>query len=190
MPATRTQSSPAETERASSGTQDDQLREYVEDLARPVFVRGEGTQARLSDEGPAGGFDAYCPPLPLQALGDRSFAADLGIEFPYASGAMANGIGSVEIVETLGRAGMLGFFGAAGLSHERVAGAIDALQSRLGGKPFGVNLIHSPNEPAHEMGTAELLLRRGVRLIEASAYLDLTPAVIRYRATGLARGAD
>ena len=40
------------------------------------------------------------------------------------TGAMANGIGSVEIVEAMGRAGMLGSFGAAGLSLERIAQAI------------------------------------------------------------------
>ena len=56
---------------------------------------------------------------------------------------------------------------------------MDRLQANLGDRTFAVNLIHSPNEPAHEMAVAELLLRKGVRLIEASAYLDLTPAVVR-----------
>src|SRR5262249_3473842 len=58
------------------------------------------------------------------------------------------------------------------------------IQPDLGDKPYCVNLIHSPNEPAHEMATAELLLKRGVPLVEASAYLDLTPAIVRYRVAG------
>jgi PfaD family protein len=100
------------------------------------------------------------------------------------TGAMANGIGSVEVVEAMSRSGMLGSFGAAGLSVERITQAIDRLKADLGGGPFCVNLIHSPNEPSHEMATAELLLRKQVRLVEASAYLDLTPAVVRYRVAG------
>jgi PfaD family protein len=79
---------------------------------------------------------------------------------------------------------MLGSFGAAGLSLERIAAALDRIQPDLGDKPYCVNLIHSPNEPAHEMATAELLLKRGVPLVEASAYLDLTPAIVRYRVAG------
>jgi PfaD family protein len=90
----------------------------------------------------------------------------------------------------MGRAGMLGSFGAAGLSLDRVTQAIDRLQTSLSDGPYCVNLIHSPNEPAHESATADLLLRRGVRTVEASAYLDLTPPIVRYRLAGLSRGPD
>jgi len=125
---------------------------------------------------------AYLPPLGPEQLGDPTFLADHGLKYPYMTGAMANGIGSVEIVEAMSRAGMLGSFGAAGLSLERIGQAIDRLQADLGSAPFCVNLIHSPSEPAHEMATAELFLKKRVRLVEASAYLDLTPAIVRYRA--------
>ena len=76
------------------------------------------------------------------------------------TGAMANGIGSVEIVEAMGRAGMLGIFGAAGLSLDRIDGGHrPAAGERSATQPYCFNLIHSPNEPAHEMATAELLLQ-------------------------------
>src|SRR5438477_82872 len=127
---------------------------------------------------------AYLPPLPPHQLGDPAFRGDHGLKYAYMTGAMANGIGSADIVEEMSRAGMLGSFGAAGLSVERVGQALDRIQPALGESPYCVNLIHSPNEPAHEMATAELLLRRGVRLVEASAYLDLTPAIVRYRLAG------
>jgi PfaD family protein len=103
---------------------------------------------------------------------------------------MANGIGSVAIVTAMSRAGMLGFFGAAGLSVSRIDAAIDELRRQLRDAPFGVNLIHSPNEPDHEAATVGLLLRRGVRLVEASAYMDLTLPVVRYRLAGIRRGPD
>src|SRR5436853_157252 len=84
-----------------------------------------------------------------------------------AAGAPAAGIGSVALVAAMSRAGMLGFFGAAGLSLGRIEAAINQLQRDLD-SPFGINLIHSPHEPDHEAATVDLLLRRGVRLVEAS----------------------
>ena len=85
---------------------------------------------------------------------------------------------------------MLGFFGAAGLSLQRIEAAIERLQRELGHAPFGINLIHSPGEPDHEAATVDLLLRRGVRLVEASAYLDLTLPVIPRPELGLIRFDD
>lgn len=118
-------------------------------------------------------------------LGDPEFRKEHGLRYAYVTGAMANGIASCEIVEAMSRAGMLGFFGAAGLSPARVEQAVDRLQSSLGGAPHGFNLIHSPNEPDLEAAVADLYLRRGVRLVEASAYLDLTLPVVRYRLAGI-----
>src|SRR5262249_44841214 len=109
---------------------------------------------------------AILPPLPAEHLGDPAFLRDHALRYPYRTGAMANGIGSVEIVEAMSRAGMLGSFGAAGLSLERIGAAVDRLKASLGDSPYCVNLIHSPNEPAHEMATAELLLNKGVTRVE------------------------
>jgi PfaD family protein len=132
----------------------------------------------------------YAPPLAPEHLGDGRFAATHGVRYPYMAGAMANGIASVDLVTALGQAGFLGSFGAAGLSLPRIDQAIATLQERLGDRPFAANLIHSPNEPRTEMGTAEIYLQRGLHLVEASAFLDLTPALIRYRCTGLSRSVD
>jgi trans-AT polyketide synthase, acyltransferase and oxidoreductase domains len=133
---------------------------------------------------------AHLQPLTPDLLGDPAFLAAHGVRFAYMTGAMANGIGSPEIVIAMSRAGMLGSYGAAGLSIDRVAAAIERLQSELGDAPWCVNLIHSPNEPSHEMAMAELLLAKRVPLVEASAYLDLTPAIVRYRLAGYARTVD
>jgi trans-AT polyketide synthase/acyltransferase/oxidoreductase domain-containing protein len=132
----------------------------------------------------------FLPSLQLGNLGDPCFCRDHGLHYAYIAGAMANGIASVELVETMARGGMLGFFGAAGLSPAQVAVAIDRLQREIPGLPFGVNLIHSPNEPAIEAAVADLLLQSGVRLIEASAYLRLTLPVVRYRVKGIHRDVD
>ena len=126
----------------------------------------------------------FLPAIRPDRLGDASFRDAHGLRYAYASGAMANGIGSVEIIEAMGRAGMLGIFGAAGLPLGQVEAAIDRLEGPL---PRGFNLIHSPNDPALESAVVDLYLRRGVRLVEASAYLDLTLPVVRYRLKGLRR---
>ena len=132
---------------------------------------------------------AFAPAVPPEQLGDASFKRDHGLRYNYVAGAMANGIASTALVEEMARGGMLGFFGAAGLSLTRVEAAIDQLSSSLNGIPFGFNLIHSPNEPALEAAVADLYLRRGIRLVEASAYLRLTLPLVRYRVTGIARDA-
>jgi PfaD family protein len=125
------------------------------------------------------------PAVRLEDLGDPAFRADHGLRYAYVTGAMANGIGSADIVEEMSRAGMLGFFGSAGLAPQRVEAAIDRINRNLGERPYGFNLIHSPNEPALENTIVDLYLRRGVRLVEASAYLDLTLPVVRYRLHGI-----
>ena len=130
---------------------------------------------------------AYAPPLRPEDLGDPLFKQRHNLRYAYVVGAMANGITSVEMVEAAAQAGMIGFFGAAGLSPERIEAAIDQLQTRLSGLPYGFNLIHSPNDPAHEAATVDLYMRRGVRLVSASAYLGLTLPLVCYRVSGIHR---
>ena len=132
---------------------------------------------------------AYLPPSAPESLGDAGFRADHGIRYAYLAGAMANGIGSEEVVEAMARAGMLAFFGSAGLSINRVRKAVDRISAKLGDLPFGFNLIHSPNERGLEEEIIDLYIERGVRLVEASAFLRLTPALIRYRLHGIHRDA-
>jgi trans-AT polyketide synthase, acyltransferase and oxidoreductase domains len=133
---------------------------------------------------------ATLPPLYPEWLGDRSFCEVHGVRFPYVAGEMANGIATVRMVVAMAEAEMLGFFGAAGLSYERVERAVDELISTLGELPWGINLIHSPSESALEDRVADLLIRRQVKRISASAFMALTPAVVRCSAAGLRRDAQ
>jgi len=128
-----------------------------------------------------------CPPA---RLGDDSFCKDHGIDYPYVAGAMANGIASTELVEAMGHAGMIGFFGSAGLSLDRVEAAIDRLQANLGDRPFGFNLINSPNEKGLEEAIVDLYLRRGVKLVSASAYMALSLAVVKFRVHSIHQNDD
>jgi trans-AT polyketide synthase/acyltransferase/oxidoreductase domain-containing protein len=174
-----------------------QIAGLASQVREPLFVitRAEDGQAGVGVGGEAGsgaptGYRAVgvLPPLYPEWLGDRSFCEAHGTRFPYVAGEMANGIATVRMVVTMARAGMLGFFGAGGLDLRRVELAVGELGRELKSQAnWGVNLIHSPAEPALEERTAELLLRHGVSRISASAFMDLTPAVVRCMATGLRR---
>lgn len=130
---------------------------------------------------------AYAPPLHPENLGDPQFKKTYNLRFAYIAGAMANGITSVEMVEKAGRAGMVGFFGAAGLSLDQIEAAIDRLQETLKDIPFGFNLINSPNDPELEAAVVQLYLKRGITLVSSSAYLDLTLPLVYYRVKGIHR---
>ncbi|MBX9790138.1 MAG: PfaD family polyunsaturated fatty acid/polyketide biosynthesis protein [Pirellulales bacterium] len=133
---------------------------------------------------------AFLPETRLESLGDPTFCADHGLRYPYVTGAMANGIGSAAIVEAMGQVGMLGFFGSAGLPVDRVEREIDHIQATLGARPYGINLINNPGEPDLENAIVDLYLRKGVRLIEASAFLALSLPLVRYRTHGIHRDAN
>ncbi len=130
----------------------------------------------------------FAPAVLPETLGNRAFCSDLGIRYPYLGGSMAKGISSIAMVEELGKAGMLGFFGAAGLPFAAVEAAVDRLTAA--DVPCGFNLIHSPHEPDLEQALADLYIRKGVRLVEASAFLALTLPLVRYRVHGIHRAAD
>lgn len=130
------------------------------------------------------------PAIMPEQLGDPSFRADHGLRYAYLSGAMANGIGSVEIAVAMAKAGMMGFFGAAGLAPQSIEDAVVRLQREAPNHPWGVNLIHAPQEPSWEEKVTDILIKHGVHLIEASAYLRLTPAVVRYRTHGIYQDAN
>lgn len=132
----------------------------------------------------------FIPPTRLESMGDPTFCADHGIRYPYVTGAMANGIGSAAIVEAMGMAGMLGFFGSAGLPLDRVEREIDHIQATLGPRSYGINLINSPAEPDLEANIIDLYLRKGVKRIEASAFLALSLPLIRFRTHGIHRDAN
>lgn len=172
------------------------------DIKHPVFIVDKDGEPAVATSGTAElyrqdheGEDClpllgFVPPLAPDSFGDATFKRMLGIRYPYVAGAMANAITSVEMVVAAARAGMVGFFGAAGLPPAKVELAIDRLQADLKDLPFGMNLIHSPGDPNLENEIVNLYLKKGVRLISASAYMRLTPYIVLYRVKGIHTGPD
>ncbi|MDB9447351.1 PfaD family polyunsaturated fatty acid/polyketide biosynthesis protein [Anabaena sp. CS-542/02] len=125
------------------------------------------------------------PPMQVQQLGDPKFLDFHNVKYAYATGSMAHGIASEELVIALGKEKILSSFGAGGLSPDRVEAAIKRIQQALPEGIYAFNLLHSPSEPTLERGTIDLYLKYQVRTIEASAFLDLTDNVVYYRVAGL-----
>jgi PfaD family protein len=176
-----------------------ELGEAILRVNRPLFIINFNGKMGFSQDGtitigdrkPAGTDTlpllGYVPALHPADLGDPEFKHAHNLRYAYVAGAMANGITSVEMVEEAGRNGMIGFFGAAGLLPGEIETAIARLQESMGSRPFGFNLIHSPADPALEQATVDLYRRHGVKLVSASAYMDLTLALVLYRVSGIYR---
>lgn len=132
---------------------------------------------------------AALPPIYPEWLGDRGFCEAHRVRFAYVAGAMANGIATARMVIAMARANMLAFFGAAGLAYPKVERNLDVLCAELGtdddSPSWGANLINSPQEPELEERVADLYIRKGVRRVSASAYMKLSPSIVRYAYSGL-----
>jgi trans-AT polyketide synthase/acyltransferase/oxidoreductase domain-containing protein len=103
---------------------------------------------------------------------------------------MYRGTASEELVVRAARAGMLAFYGTGGLELPRIEEAIRRIRGELpAAAPYGMNLVHNPTFPSVVEGTLDLFLAHGVANVEASAFMQITPALARYRLAGLRRDA-
>jgi trans-AT polyketide synthase/acyltransferase/oxidoreductase domain-containing protein len=125
------------------------------------------------------------------ALGSREFRTDHGTRYAYVVGAMYKQIASKELVIALGKAGLLGFLGTGGVKLADVEASLRHIQAQLGASdPYGMNLLCNLEQPDLEERTVDLFLETGVRCIEAAAFMEIRPSVVRFRLKGITRGAD
>jgi len=157
---------------------------YIVRHNQNIGVTHEGTIEETSAHQGIEVLTAVSPILTHQ-LGDTKFCSSHGVKHAYMAGAMANGIASEDMVIALGKAGILGSFGAGGLVPDRIETAIHRIQQALPSGPYAFNLIHSPSEATIERRSVELYIHHGIKTIEASAFLGLTPSVVYYRVSGL-----
>jgi trans-AT polyketide synthase/acyltransferase/oxidoreductase domain-containing protein len=123
--------------------------------------------------------------LTPERLGNPLFLKEYGVRCAYVSGAMYKGIASAELVTAMGRAGLLSFLGTGGLTLPRVEEALRTIKAGLGPEqPYGMNLLSDLEHPEREEETVDLYLKHGVRVVEAAAYLRVTPSLVRYRLCG------
>ncbi len=135
---------------------------------------------------------ARLPAIFPEWLGDRALLAEHPARFCYVVGEMARGIATPQMVIEAVRAGCIGFYGSAGLPLAEIRAGVKQIQTALGPDQaaWGANLIHSPQEPGQEAAIVDLFLAEGIRRVSASAFMRLTPDVVRFTALGLERSAD
>ena len=124
-------------------------------------------------------------------LGSEEFRKEYGVNFSYAAGAMYKGIASKELVIRMAKAKMLSFLGTGGLTLPEISANIDAIQKELNADdPYGMNLLYNIEDPAFEMDTVKLYIQKGVKNIEASAYMQITEPIAYFHCSGLKKNAD
>ncbi|MEM6948159.1 MAG: 2-nitropropane dioxygenase, partial [Pseudomonadota bacterium] len=132
------------------------------------------------------------PALYPEWLGDRTFSETHGSRFNYVVGEMARGIATPAMVVAAVNAGCVGFYGSAGLRPEEIERGFGKIKSELSPEnvSWGANLIHSPQQPEYEARVVDLFLAQKVNRLSASAYMKLSPEIVRYSASGLSRAGD
>lgn len=125
------------------------------------------------------------------SLGSPEYKQDYNVRLAYAAGGMYKGIASKELVVKMGRSGLMGYFGTGGLSLNQIEDAIVHIKNELGpGQPYGMNLLSHPQRPETEEELVTLFLKHDIKCIEASAFMQITPALVKYRANGLTKDAE
>ncbi|HEY1164927.1 MAG TPA: ACP S-malonyltransferase [Chitinophaga sp.] len=130
---------------------------------------------------------AQTPQLPPESLGSAAYKADYKLRYAYVTGAMVHGIASKELVVKMGKAGLMGYFGTGGLRSADVENAIIQIQEELcNGEAYGINLLNG----SREQDVVALLLKYKVRNIEAAAYMNVSPELVKLRLKGVHRNSS
>src|SRR5229473_318380 len=155
-----------------------------------VHVEG-GLGAKRCEQ--TGGWNQQEPTNTIAAgsLGSKTFRSEYRLKYAYLAGAMYKGIASKEFVVALGRAGLMGYLGTGGMSYDEMEPSIRYIQSELSpGQSYGMNFLCQPQHPEIEERTVDLYLKYGICYIEAAAFTQMTPSLVRYRLKGLTRNSD
>jgi trans-AT polyketide synthase, acyltransferase and oxidoreductase domains len=131
------------------------------------------------------------PRITAESLGSSIFRERFGLRYAYMAGAMYRGIASAALVVRMGKAGFMGFFGTGGMSLKEIESRIQQIQGELSnGEPYGLNLLANYITPAVEMETVKLYLKYNVHVVEAAAFMQMTPALVLYRVKGLRKNTE
>ncbi|OPZ87073.1 MAG: Polyketide biosynthesis protein PksE [Firmicutes bacterium ADurb.Bin419] len=134
--------------------------------------------------------DAFGYILPEQ-LGNPEFKKVFGLKYSYFAGAMYRGISSKEMVVAMGKAGMMGVLGTGGMKKDEIKADIQYIQEHLSaGEAYAVNLLCNIYHPEIEMETVQVFIEKKVKRVEAAGFMQITPAIVWYHASGLYQDAQ
>jgi trans-AT polyketide synthase/acyltransferase/oxidoreductase domain-containing protein len=168
----------------------------IKNEAKPLIIEEKNTGSDQSESSQASR-DSNSPTksagtgkITAETIGNTQFKKDYNLKYAYIAGSMFRGISSPELVVTMGKAGMMGFFGTGGLSLSDIENAIRQIRKELSnGESFGMNLLYQLTRPELEEKTVDLFIKHNVRFVEASAYMTISPALVRYKLMGLTKDA-
>jgi trans-AT polyketide synthase/acyltransferase/oxidoreductase domain-containing protein len=122
-------------------------------------------------------------------LGAIEYKKAYNVKYAYATGSMYKGIASSKMVIAMAKAGMMTYFGAAGLSLATIEKEIRVIKAALGeNRSFGINLIHNLYNPEKEEEVIDLYLKHQIKHLEASAFMQVSKALVKFRLKGLKKG--
>lgn len=157
--------------------------------ATPLYVEDEIVEKK--EEHQVKKLQQEAKKITADDIGSVEFKKKYGLKYAYVSGSMYHGIASKEMVVKMAKAKMLGFLGTGGMKREEIEENIIYIKRALkNNEVFGANLLANLVNPYKEEETVDLYLQYGVDVVEASAYMSVSPAIARYRIKGLYRNAD
>jgi trans-AT polyketide synthase, acyltransferase and oxidoreductase domains len=127
--------------------------------------------------------------LKAEDLGSKEYKKAYNVKYAYTAGSMYRGVASSKMVIALCKAGMMSYFGAGGLSIEKIEEEIKTIQKELkNNNAYGMNILYDLSNPEKEKNLADLYLKYGIKNVEASAYMQVTEALVKFRLKGLKKG--
>lgn len=161
-------------------------------LDQGFFLVRQGEAVALAAQAPSivENIVSQLPPFSAEDLGSREFCETYGTRIALMAGSMANNLSNTRLVHRMMQGGMLASLSSGGVPLEEIERSIRELQRAFPERPVCVNLIHTPREPLREDQLVDLFFQTNLHLVEASAYIRLTPAIVRYRVKGLYKDAQ
>ena len=125
-----------------------------------------------------------------ESLGSDLFKKRYRVKWAYVAGSMYKGISSTEMVIRMAKSGLIGYIGTGGLSQQLIEEHIIYLQEKLGYLPFGLNLLHNHENQKKEEELVNLYLKYGIKNIEASAFIQISGALVLFRIKNLRKDSN
>lgn len=122
-----------------------------------------------------------------RTLGGGRFLDEFNVDWPIMSGAMAHAISSKELVVNMAKNNLLASYGMLTDTLEKIEQEIQYINHHVSDAPYACCLLHRVGDPEREEKLVYLFLKLNVKIIEASAFMTITPALVLYRARGLSQ---
>ena len=119
-------------------------------------------------------------------LGSKEFRDKYNVNYSYVVGGMYRGVSSKEMVVKLANEGILSFLGCGGLKTSMIEEAVKYIKGNLiNNGTFGLNITHNSSPRSNDGEIINIAINNNIRVLEASAFLYITPDLVRYRLKGI-----